>query len=79
MEFENGKAKRLKSLTEYINIPTYPTNFPLRGESLSGLKRHIQCREITGLSPTGRLAGFRDTTLLQGSRWPSGRNWETKK
>ena len=41
MEFENGKAKRLKSLTEYINIPTYPTNFPLRGESLSGLKRYI--------------------------------------
>lgn len=54
MEFENGKAKRLKSLTEYINIPTYPTNFPLR--------------EITGLTPTGRLAGFRDTILLQGSR-----------
>ena len=42
------------------------------GEWPSGLERCSKNRKVPGSNPTRRSAGLRDSTSLQGSRWPSG-------
>ena len=62
-----------------ISNKLFPTeikmNFILHhfGEWLSGLRRYIQNREIPSSNPTARSVGLGVLTLLQSSRWPSGR------
>ena len=62
-----------------ISNKLFPTeikmNFILHhfGEWLSGLRRYIQNLEIPSSNPTARSVGLGVLTLLQSSRWPSGR------
>ena len=48
------------------------------GEWPSGLERYSKNGKVPGSNPTRRSAGLRDSTSLQGSRWPSGRKRKTQ-